>query len=174
VVQAGFRPSTLVADKAYQSRAAYAELAKLGMDGYIPFKTGSKGHERGSPMYRRKWLEFCLKREEFDAKYHRRSNVESVNSAIKRTLGESLLSKNTLAQFHETLAKILANNIRVLIHEIYENGIDPGVTGVSGRPPSASVPLPEPPEAPSGPVDPTPCDLIEAPVTELVLVGTKS
>jgi hypothetical protein len=143
------------------------------MDGYIPFKLGSTGRMKGSPMYHRKWLEFSLKRDEFDAKYHRRSNVESVNSAIKRTCGESLLSKKTVAQFHETLAKILANNIRVLIHEIYENGIDPGVINLSGRPPPGSVPLPEGPEAPSGPVPPTPCDLIEAPLTELFLVGTK-
>jgi hypothetical protein len=160
VVEAGFRPSTLVADKAYQSRAAYSELARLGMDGYIPFKVGSTGHGKGSPMYRRKWLEFSLKREEFDAKYHRRSNVESVNSAIKRTCGESLLSKNTVAQFHETLAKILANNIRVLIHEIFENGIDPGIH-IPGHPRRLIDP-----EIPTAVESASTCDSFEPAVTE--------
>jgi transposase len=160
VVEAGFKPSALVADKAYQSRAAYAELARLNMDGYIPFRLGSTGQMKGTPMYRRKWLEFTLKREEFDAKYHRRSNVESVNSAIKRTCGEFLFSKNPEAQFNETLAKILAYNVRVLIHEIYENGIDPNLVGSGrGRPDGAPQSVPVIGSR-------TACDSIEAPVTE--------
>jgi transposase len=160
VVEAGFKPSALVADKAYLSRAAYAELARLGMDGYIPFRIGTTGQMKGTPMYRRKWLEFTLKREEFDAKYHRRSNVESVNSAIKRTCGEFLFSKNPEAQFNETLAKILTYNIRVLIHEIYENGIDPGLGGTARNRPEGAPP-PFPPTE-SG----APCDSFGDPVME--------
>ncbi|MCI4327350.1 MAG: transposase [Thermoplasmata archaeon] len=160
VVEAGFKPSALVADKSYQSRAAYAELARLGMDGYIPFRLGSTGQMKGTPMYRRKWLEFTLTREEFDSKYHRRSNVESVNSAIKRTGGEFLLSKNPVAQFNETLAKILTYNIRVLIHEIHENGIDPGVAGTPRRA------FPATPGEASGTSPDTACDSLGAPVTE--------
>ena len=167
VVDAGFKPSTLVADKAYLSRAAFAELTRLGMDGYIPFKLGSTGQMKGTPMYRRKWLEFTLKREEYDSKYHRRSNVESVNSAIKRTGGEFLLSKNSMAQFNETLAKVLTYNLRVLIHEIYENGIDPGVVGLPRRKTAATSELV--PKTESA----TPCDSFAAPVTESVRPGAE-
>ncbi|EQD75322.1 transposase, partial [mine drainage metagenome] len=74
--------------------------------------------------------EFMLRREEFDARYQARSNVESVNSAIKRKLGEPLLHRDRTARFNELLAKILAYNIGVIIQQIYENGIDPGVPGL--------------------------------------------
>lgn len=57
--------------------------------------------------------------------YHKRSNIESTNAAIKRKFGETLKLKNWTAQVNELLAKIIAYNLTVVIHEIYENGIDP-------------------------------------------------
>ena len=56
--------------------------------------------------------------------YHKRSNVETIFSAIKTKLGEILKSKNFIAQKNELLCKILAYNITVLIHEMYELGIN--------------------------------------------------
>jgi hypothetical protein len=53
--------------------------------------------------------------------YHKRSNIEATNAAIKRKFGE----KNPVAQVNELLAKIIAYNLTVVIHEMYENGIDP-------------------------------------------------
>jgi hypothetical protein len=53
------------------------------------------------------------------------SNVESTNAAIKRKFGETLKSKNQIAQVNELLAKIIAYNLTVIIHEMYENGISP-------------------------------------------------
>ena len=43
---------------------------------------------------------------------------------IKSKLGDSLKSKNFIAQKNELLCKILAHNIIVLITEIYELGIE--------------------------------------------------
>ena len=57
--------------------------------------------------------------------YHKRSNIESTNAAIKRKFGETLKSKNHVAQVNELLAKIIAYNLTVVIHEMYENGISP-------------------------------------------------
>lgn len=57
--------------------------------------------------------------------YHKRSNVESTNAAIKRKFGKTLKSKNQIAQVNELLAKIIAYNLTVVIHEMYENGIEP-------------------------------------------------
>ena len=44
---------------------------------------------------------------------------------IKRKFGDSLRSKTATAQVNETLAKVLCHNLVVLIHEMYELGIDP-------------------------------------------------
>lgn len=44
---------------------------------------------------------------------------------LKRKFGETLKSKNRVAQENELLAKIIAYNLTVVIHEMYENGIEP-------------------------------------------------
>jgi transposase len=51
--------------------------------------------------------------------------VETTFSMIKRKFGDSLRSKTETAQVNETLAKVLCHNIVVLIHEMYELGIEP-------------------------------------------------
>jgi transposase len=68
---------------------------------------------------------FQLNREEFMEHFHKRSNIESTNAAIKKKFGETLKSKNKVAQENELLAKIIAYNLTVIIHEMYENGISP-------------------------------------------------
>jgi hypothetical protein len=40
--------------------------------------------------------------------YHKRSSLESINSAMKRKFGETLRYKNCIAQVNELLAKMLA------------------------------------------------------------------
>ena len=57
--------------------------------------------------------------------YHKRGNIEATNAAIKRKFGETLKSKNPVAQVNELLAKIIAYNLTVVIHEMHENGINP-------------------------------------------------
>jgi len=57
--------------------------------------------------------------------YHKRSNVESTFSAIKRVFGDFVRSKNKTAQVNEVLLKILCNNIRQSIFAMFELGIDP-------------------------------------------------
>jgi hypothetical protein len=53
------------------------------------------------------------------------SNVELTNAAIKRKFGETQKSDNQVAQVNEHLTKIIAYNLTVIIHEMYENGISP-------------------------------------------------
>lgn len=144
VVDSGFTPGAVAADKAYLSKENLETAERLGIDPFIPYKSNSVGKSRSSPIWRRKYFEFQAARDEFDAKYHARSNVESVISAIKRKLGEEIQSRLPTARFNELLAKILAYNIGVLIHQIYENGIDPGVPGVPrARPQDKSGPTEE-------------------------------
>jgi transposase len=137
IKSSGFNPSTVVADKAYLSFENYAAAAELGLDARIPFKTTTvpnavrQARGRLAPeAWEKAYHLFQLNRERFASSYHRRSNVEAVFSAIKRKLGEPLLSKNPLARFNELLAKLLAYNIGVIVHEIYENGIDPQALGI--------------------------------------------
>ncbi|MFO0848369.1 MAG: transposase [Gemmataceae bacterium] len=68
---------------------------------------------------------FELYRDEFAACYHQRSNVESTFSMVKRKFGDPLRSKSPTALVNETLAKLLAHNLVVLVHELFELGIAP-------------------------------------------------
>lgn len=135
---AGLTLKEVYADKAYSARLNYALASELGFDLYVPFKSNatgrswSHGSNRGegktttrSSLWHKAFLYFQMHRDEFEAKYHQRSNVESVFSALKRKFGETLRSKNRTAQVNELLAKVLAYNLTVLIHEIFEHGIVP-------------------------------------------------
>lgn len=123
----GIRFAEGVADKAYLSRDNLQGAAELGLDPFIPFKANSTPRAGGSRLWREKYLQFQLRREEFDRHYHARSNVEATISAIKRKLGEPLFSKDPIARVNELLAKLLAYNIGVVIHEAYEHHIEVGV-----------------------------------------------
>jgi transposase len=56
--------------------------------------------------------------------YHKRSNVETTFSMIKRKFGERLRSKTDTAQINEVLCKILAHNLCCVIQSMYELNID--------------------------------------------------
>lgn len=53
------------------------------------------------------------------------NHVESRFSMMKRKFGDSLRSKTDVAMVNESLCKILCHNLVVLIHEMFELGIDP-------------------------------------------------
>ena len=120
-----FNIREISADKAYSSRDNYEAVNAIGGTAYIPFKNHATGKTRGSPIWKKMYHYFQLNKDEFMEHYHKRSNVESTNAAIKRKFGETLKSKNQIAQVNELLAKIIAYNLTVVIHEMYENGISP-------------------------------------------------
>jgi Transposase DDE domain len=70
-----------------------------------------------------------LNKEEYLEKYHRRSNIESVFSSVKRKFGDSVRSKTPTAMKNEVLAKLVCHNISQLVHLMYELGIDPNFGG---------------------------------------------
>jgi transposase len=113
------------ADMAYSSRLNLQLVANVGGKAYIPFKKNATGRAAGSSLWKKMYHYFQLNREEFMEHYHKRSNIEATNAAIKRKFGETLKSKNPTAQVNELLAKIVAYNLTVVIHEMYENGINP-------------------------------------------------
>jgi len=123
--EGGLTVKEVYADKAYSSRDNFDLAGELGFGLYVPFKSNTTGKSGGSPLWRKAFLFFQMHRDEFDEKYHARSNVESVFSALKRKFGETLRSKTRVAQENELLAKVLAYNLTVLIHEIFEHGVVP-------------------------------------------------
>ncbi|MGV8175102.1 MAG: transposase [Methanothrix sp.] len=121
----GFTINEITADMAYSSRKNLQLVENTGGKAYIPFKKNATGRAGGSAIWKKMFHYFQLSRDEFMEHYHKRSNIEATNAAIKRKFGETLKSKNPVAQVNELLAKIIAYNLTVVIHEMYENGIQP-------------------------------------------------
>jgi transposase len=84
-----------------------------------------------APAWDRLFHFYNFKRDEFLAHYHKRSNVESAFSSIKRKFGETIRSRTEIAQINEVLLKVLAHNIVCLVHSIHELGIDPMFTSLT-------------------------------------------
>jgi Transposase len=121
-----FTINEVSADLAYSCRENLDIVNSIGAIPYIPFKKNASDKQRGSSMWTKMYHYFQLNKDEFMEHYHKRSNIESTNAAIKRKFGEALKSKNEIAQVNELLSKIIAYNLTVVIHEMYENGIEPG------------------------------------------------
>lgn len=127
----GFDMKEVSADKAYLSRKNLECVEKMGGMPFIPFKS----NDTPKPNYildrpeNLTWSKlyhyFMLNNEAFLEHYHKRSNVESTFSMMKRKFNDCLKSKSRVAQINEALLKILCHNIVVLIHEMNELGIKP-------------------------------------------------
>jgi len=89
----------------------------------IPFISNSNSTRAG--ILNNAYHYFNLQREEFLMRYHRRSNIESTFSMIKRKFGDSVRAKNDLTMCNETLAKFVAHNLCCLTQSFEEFGIDP-------------------------------------------------
>ena len=114
-----FNVKEISADKAYSSRANL-ELAKsLGAMPYIPFKKNTTGKSKGSPTWAQMFNIFTKNYIEFARHYHKRSNIETCFSMIKRKFGDFVRCKNERSQDNEILCKVLTHNIVCLIHEIF-------------------------------------------------------
>ncbi len=135
---AAFDVGEVVADKGYLSAANMELVEALGGESFIPFKVNSQGE--GSEIWRRMFLYFQLRRDEFLARYHQRSNVESAFSMIKRKFGDAVRAKTDTAMRNEVLAKVLCHNLCCVIGAWYELGIQPGEWAPKAAPPSARQP----------------------------------
>lgn len=91
---------------------------------YIPYHDFTQKHRlyKGE-LWARTYHFYKFKAAEFNAHYHKRSNVESTFSMIKARFGERLRSKTERAQINEALLKVLCHNLCVVIQSIHELGI---------------------------------------------------
>ncbi|MFH0889941.1 MAG: transposase [Candidatus Aenigmatarchaeota archaeon] len=113
-----FNVEEITADKAYLSRDNYNMANELNTQIFIPFRSNVTGRRNGSEMWKKMYHYFKFRQPEFMAHYHRRSNIESTFSMIKAKFGDSLKSKNRIAQENELLCKIICHNVCVLIQEV--------------------------------------------------------
>ena len=95
----------------------------MGAQAFIAFKSSTTGAIGGA--FEKAFHFFQFKKDEYLTHYHKRSNVESTISAIKRKFGDSVRSKCDFAMVNEVLCKILCHNICCLIQEQCELGIEP-------------------------------------------------
>lgn len=130
----GFNVNEVSADKAYLSYENAHQTIRAGATPFIAFKTNSAiNHPRAGEIHSEPQIAawnsmfhyFQYRRDEFLQHYHKRSNVETTFSMIKRKFGDSLRSKSDVAMTNEALCKVLCHNLVVLIHEMFELGIDP-------------------------------------------------
>jgi transposase len=112
-------------DKAYSSRANLELINELGAVPYIPFKKNTTGRAKNAPTWKKMYHYFEFRNEEFLEHYHKRSNAETTFHMIKSKFGDSVRSKTEVAQVNEVLLKVLCHNICVVIHEMFELGIEP-------------------------------------------------
>ncbi len=134
-----FAVREMSADKAYLSADNLTLLDLRGVAAYIPFKVNSV--LGNTPLWDTMFHYFNLHREEFLAHYHKRSNVESTFSAIKRKFDDAVRSRTDVSMRNEALAKVVCHNLCCVIQEWYELCIDPTDWGLSARKPDES-PLP--------------------------------
>jgi transposase len=120
-----FEINEVSADKAYSSRKNLDYVNEIGGTAFIPFRSNASGKSRGSPLWGKMYHYFMFNREGFLKHYHKRSNVEAVFHMVKAKFGDSLRSKDKVAQINEVLLKFLCHNICVVIQEMHELGTSP-------------------------------------------------
>ncbi len=110
-------------DKAYASNENFEAAADVGGTAYVPFKSNTTGGVGG--LFEKMFHYFQFQRDEFLQHYHKRSNVESTFSAVKRKFGDAVMSKTDVAMTNEVLCKFLCHNLSCLIQEQETLGIVP-------------------------------------------------
>lgn len=129
-----FTVSEISGDKGYLSYKNALVIADAGATPFLAFKknSGAGDYRKEGVAKTKAWTDmyyhFMFKRDDFLRSYHKRSNVETTFSMIKRKFGDSLRSKTDTAMVNEALCKILCHNLVVLIHEMHELGIEPAFT----------------------------------------------
>ena len=118
-----FEIGEVSADKAYISVENFEAVAECGGEAFIAFKSNNTGAAGG--MLGKAFHYFQFKQEEYMAHYHKRSNVESTFSAIKRKFGHDVVSRCPTAMVAEVLCKIICHNLTCLIQEQETLGIVP-------------------------------------------------
>jgi transposase len=118
----GFTIKEVSADKAYLSQVNVETIASLGGQAFIAPKLNTTGGVGG--LFEKMFHYYQYNREDFMSRCHKRSNVESTISAVKRLFGDSVRSKNPVAMINECLAKFVCYNLTCVIHSQCVLGVE--------------------------------------------------
>jgi transposase len=118
-----FKIGEVSADKAYLSVENIETVFDQGGTPFIAFKENSTGDRGG--LFAKMFHFYSMNRDEYMAKYHKRSNVESVFNMVKAKFGDSVRSKSNTAMRNEVYCKLIAHNLCCLIMSQFELGIEP-------------------------------------------------
>jgi transposase len=101
------------------------KIKDLGGQAFIPFKknTSGKSSDNHRSYFKSAFKFFKENKEEYMNRYHKRSNIESCFSMIKRKFGNNVKCRNEISQDNEILGKVLVHNICVLCQELFLNKI---------------------------------------------------
>jgi transposase len=117
-----FQIGDVSADKGYLSADNVETIAALGGTPFIAPKVNTTGNAGG--LFERMFHFYSFYRDEFLRRYHKRSNVESTFSAVKRKFGDAVRSRNDVAMVNEALCKFLCHNLCCIILSQIELGIE--------------------------------------------------
>ncbi len=115
----------IYADAGYLSKENCEVAEEIGA---VPFIKPKKNmvmkavieYKKKRTAWREMMIFFHDRQKTFEMYYHRRSNVESSFSMIKRKFLPYVRSKDTTAQFNEMLCKVVCHNLGVLVNAIFE------------------------------------------------------
>ncbi len=109
-------------DKAYLSVENVETIFAAGGIPFIAPKSNTTGAAGG--LFERMFRYYQYEQEKFMKHYHKRSNVESLFSAVKRKFGDGVRSRTPAAMVNETYAKFVCNNLTAVILSQIELGIE--------------------------------------------------
>jgi len=110
-------------DKGYLSVENVEAIFAAGGIPFIAPKTNTTGGAGG--LFEKMVHYYLFRKDDFLTHYHKRSNVESTFSAVKRKFGDSIRSRTTTAQHNEVYAKLVCQNLCMVILSQCELGIEP-------------------------------------------------
>lgn len=120
---AGFNVAEVSADKAYLSAENVETIFAAGGTPFIAPKSNTTGGIGG--LFQKMFHYYQFNQTEYMDHYHKRSNVESTFSMIKKKFGDSVRSKTDVAMRNEVYAKLLCHNLCCVIQSQCELGIEP-------------------------------------------------
>jgi transposase len=125
---AGFRMREVSADKGYLTGTNVDAIHNVGATPFIAPKSNSTGGIGG--LFEKMIHFYRFNQAEYMDHYHKRSNVESTFSAVKRLFGDSVRGRNPAAMVNEVYAKFICYNLTCVIHSQLELGIEANFSSV--------------------------------------------
>ena len=114
VVDGGYGISYVVADKGYDAEYVHREVSeRLGARAFIPPRSSASPARAGSTRVRTSGFHRGLMRSELDlGVYARRALVETVNSMVKRKMGDTAHGRTEASRCKGIVLRCVAHNLR--------------------------------------------------------------